>query len=328
MDAELRALIREIAAHAPEIANWLDQLWRGGLGPSRQIALAGTIAELARLYPGIMLEIMRALAMIMRINAIPAAALTPGGTVVTGGAVVAADAAAGGAAAGTAAAGGAATATSGGAAAVAGGTVTTTTTTTTAAGAGMTAGAALFLLFAIGVLTYRVYRELTQELDIGDAGGTPCTANKLGELMATLPREVTVDAWSGRKDSFQKAIDEAWTEALRMRSNCAGSCAGPRKCMPIVAIRDWDQWSTFPYNTTYTNLIYTLPCFCVLPVEYWAQFKWHVFPEDVAKLWRRTGIDEDGWDERGSMPRPWSDLDADGREAAGELGFDADSWPY
>jgi hypothetical protein len=311
MDAALRALLREIAAEAPEIAELLERLWRGAYTNAERKTLARSIVELARLRPGLADKILRALAMILRILGIPMPTLGAGGAVVAGGGAAAGGTAAGGTAAGGTAAGG--TGAGGTAAGGAG------------AGAAMTVGAALFMLLAIGILSYRVYRELTQSIDLGDASGPPCSTSKLGELMATQPREVVVDAWSGRKDSMQKAIDEAWSDALRNRGNCDGRCPPGRHCMPVVAVQEVEQWSYFPYVSTYTRLLYTLPCFCVLPDAYWAQFRWDMLPPDIQELWKRLGINEGNWG--GSIERtPWEALTREEQDAARQLGFDAQSW--
>lgn len=297
MDEALRAILREIAREAPEIAELLEQMLRnGGISEQMKRKLAQSIVELARGSP-IADKIMRALAMILRILGLPQPSLLPGGAVVGGAA------AEGTATAGAAEAGGAA-----------------------AGGAGMTIAAALFMLLAIGVLTWRVYRELTAEIDVGTASGPPCSASRTGEIMALMPRELVTSAWTGRVDSLQAAIDEAWTEAIRMRGNCDGKCPPGRECMPVVAIQDVEQWSTFPYNTTYTRLLYTLPCFCVLPDAWWAQFKWAMLPDDVKALWERLGLDEDGWEEGPKDRKPWHKLGRKEREAAEALGYDEESW--
>lgn len=306
MDADLRELLRAIRAVAPEIADWLERLWRGGYSRGEQRALARSIAEASRHYPGLTDKILRALAMILRALGIPMPTLGAGGAVVAGGGSVA-----GGTVGGGTVTGG----TAGGTAAGAGG-----------AGAAVTIGAALFMLLAIGVLTYRVYRELNAEIDAGDASGSPCSGGSAAELMATLPRELQTSAWSGRTDSLQQAIDEAWTDAARMRDNCGGRCPPGRHCMPVVAIQEVDQWSHFPWNTTYTRIIYTLPCFCVLPHAYWARFRWDMLPEDDRRLWEALGRNEDNWGEDLGDRKPWDELSREQRAAAEALGFDDASW--
>ena len=161
MDAELQQLLREIEAEVPDTAQALRMLLSGGmsgaLGSGWIRAIAESIVEMARrLPPGVADKILRALAMILRVlgRQMP----TFFGGALTGGAAGGAAAGAGGAAAGS----GAGTAVGTGlqiapGAAEAG-----------AAGAGVTIGAAVFMLFAIGVMTYRTYRELTAELGVGE----------------------------------------------------------------------------------------------------------------------------------------------------------------
>ncbi len=302
MDADLRELLRAIRAVAPEIADWLERLWRGGYTRGEQRALARSIAEASRHYPGLTDKILRALAMILRALGVPMPTLGAGGAVVAGGGTVGGGTVGGGTAGGTAAGAG-------------------------GAGLGMTIGAALFMLMAIGVLTYRTYRELNAEIDVGDASGSPCSGGNAAELMATLPRQLQTSAWSGRTDSMQQAIDEAWTDAARMRDNCGGRCPPGRHCMPVVAIQEIDQWSHFPWNTTYTRITYTLPCFCVLPDAYWAQFRWDMLPQGDQRLWEALGRNEDNWDDGGQRERkPWDQLSREERAAADALGFDETSW--
>jgi hypothetical protein len=319
MDAELQQLLREIEAEVPDTAQALRTLLSGGmsgaLGSGWIRAIAESIVEMARrLPPGVADKILRALAMILRVlgRQMP----TFFGGALTGGAAGGAAAGAGGAAAGS----GAGTAVGTGlqiapGAAEAG-----------AAGAGVTIGAAVFMLFAIGVMTYRTYRELTAELGVGDASGTPCSTGRGGELWAAIPHTLTTYAWSGQTDSLKQAISEAWTNAARMRSNCEGRCTPGRHCLPIVAIRDVQQSSTFPWAITYTHLVYTLPCFCVNPDEYWAQFRWDMLPDEDKPLWEELGRNEGNWNEGTRERAAWAGLDREQRSAAERLGFDEASW--
>lgn len=253
MDAEWRELIREIRAIAPEIADWLEKMWNGGYSAAELKTLARALLDMARQGGGYLAGLVaRALAILIRAGRVPGRAIGPlldalfksaaaeGGTIAGGTAAgVEGGAAAGGAGATGGAGGGA------------------------AAGGAMTVGAALFLLFALGFLTYRVYNELTAEIDPGDGGGKPCGVGKLGEAMALLPRELTTDSMWGGKASLQQAIDEAYADARRMSSNCTGGCGGGKKCQPTVAVMEVEQWSTFPYLSTYTRLVYTTPCMCL-----------------------------------------------------------------
>ena len=300
MDVALRTLLRELALEVgDEIYDWLLRLLHGSYSRAEQKTIARTIVELARGHPAFD-KIMRALAMILRILGIPMPSLAPAGTVV------------GGTAAGGAAAGGTGT---GGAA---------------AGGAGMTLGAALFMLAAIGVMSWRIYEEVTQEIDSGDVFGIPCSGGRLSKLMAQGLREHTVSNWQGRKDSMQDAIDAAWADAIRLRDNCDGTCPPGLKCLPSVAIQEIEQWAHFPYNTTYTRILFTLPCFCMLADDWWNQFRWDMLPEDVQNLWQGLGWEADSWEGETEPPKSsgkkFSELNAAEREAARALGYDETGW--
>ncbi|GEM_PF-3829148 len=296
MDAALQALLRELALEAPEVYAQLMKILHGAYSKSEKKVLARMIIEWARNH-GSAGKILRALAMILRSIGIaaPSSWFAASGTTIAGG--------------------GATTGTTG---AAAGGT----------AGA-MTLGAALFLLLSIGVMTYRIYDELNQEIDSGSAFGAPCSKGKLSKLMATGIREHTVDNWAGRKDSMQEAIDTAWTEAIRLRNNCDGQCPPPFKCFPTVAIQELEQWAHFPYNTTYTRIIYTLPCICVQPNMWWNQFRWNVLPDADKKIWGKLGWSAENWDSEDGPPsesKDWSELSDNERTAATKLGYGQESW--
>jgi hypothetical protein len=300
MDAALQALLRELALEAPEVYAQLMKILHGAYSKAEKKTLARMVIEWARNH-GSSGKILRALAMILRsigITAPSAWFATPGTTI-----------AAGGAAAGTTG-----TATGG----AAGG----------AAGA-MTLGAALFLLLSIGVMTYRIYDEINQEIDTGSAFGAPCSKGKLSKLMANGVREYTVDNWAGRKDSMQEAIDTAWGDAIRLRENCDGKCPPPFKCFPTVAVQEIEQWANFPYNTTYTRIIFTLPCICVEPDMWWNQFSWHVLPDAEKEIWAKLGWNQDNWDSEeppASENKTWRELSDNERAAANALGYGADAW--
>ncbi len=243
MDAEWRELIREIRQIAPDIADWLERMWNGGYSIAELKTLARSLLDMARQHGASLAALVaRALALLARAGRIPGNALGPILKAFFGqgaGATAAGGAATGGAATGSTAAGGA------------------------AAGGAATVGAALLLLLALGWLSYRVYNELTAEIDPGDGGGTPCGVGVTGEAMALLPRELTTNSIWGRKASMQQAIDEAYADAERLSVNCTGGCRGGYKCKASVAVQEIEQWSTFPWFSTYTRILYTCPCFCL-----------------------------------------------------------------
>lgn len=245
MDAEWRELIREIRQIAPDIADWLERMWNGGYSAAELKTLARSLLDMARQRGAALAALVaRALALLARAGRIPGKALGPilkafFGQGAGAGAVGAGGSAAGGTATGGTAAGGA------------------------AAGGAATVGAALLLLLALGWLSYRVYNELTAEIDSGDGGGTPCGVGATGEAMALLPRELTTSSMWGRKASMQQAIDEAYVDAQRLSVNCTGACGAGCKCKASVAVQEIEQWSTFPWFSTYTRILYTCPCLCL-----------------------------------------------------------------
>jgi hypothetical protein len=321
MDAQLREILRRLAVDAPDIYEMLMLMLSGSLTRAELVQYARSIANLA-LDSGFPSDIMRALAMILRILGLRMPSLEPTGTIISGGTAAGSNAAVGGAAAGDAVAGGAAAgdAAAGAAAGDAAGAA--------AGGAAMTVGAALFLLFALGVLSYRVYNELTQEIDVGSEGGVPCAGTTSGKTMALSPREIVTSNWKGRKASMQSAIDEARKDCLRLYKNCDGLCPGPLTCKPVLAVQSIYQWSSFPWFTTYTRIIYTCPCICVEPNGYWGQWDWSELPDAAKDDWKKLGWNADNWDGEppGSASKSWRELSEEERNAAQSLGYNQTSW--
>ena len=300
MDAALREILRELAVDAPEVYHWLMRMLSGAYSRGELKAIARGIVEMARNHPA-RTQILRALAMILRslgLGTMPS--LAPAGTVIAGGT-----------------AGGAP---SGGAAAAGG------------ASAAMTIGVALVMLLALGILTYRIYNELTQEIDVGSEGGIPCAFDtKLGQVMAHSLREIVVDTWRGRKASMQLAIDKARKDLLRFWKDCVDKskcCPEGQTCKPVLAVVEIKQWSKFPYITTFTRITFTIPCICVEPNGYWYQWDWEELPDSAKEHWNALGWDKDNWE--GAPPESggisWEKLTEKERDAAKALGYDKQSW--
>lgn len=245
MDVQCREALRTLQRDCPKVAELAARLLDGEYTAGEIRSMVPSLIDMAKEHGT---DCLRALLIILRCVAakfpqlIKALRASTAGAAATGTGATAGGAAAGG---GTAASGGA---TAGGA----------------AAGGAAFWASLLFLLFALGFLTWRVLNELLAELDIGTQGVMPCTGEgKLGNLMALLPREIVTSSMWGRKASFQAAYDEAEADCQRLASNCSGTCPPGMACKPVVAIQSVEQWSSFPWFVSYTRLIYTCPCYCV-----------------------------------------------------------------
>lgn len=241
MDVQCREALRALQQHCPKVAEWAARLLDGEYSAGEIRSILPSLIDMAKEHGT---DCLRALLIVLRCVAAKfpqlVKALRAGS--------------AGAAASGTGAAGG--TAASGGAAGGA------------AAGGAAFWASLLFLLFALGFLTWRVLNELLAELDIGTQGVMPCAGEgKLGSMMAILPREIVASSMWGRKASFQAAYDEAEADCQRLAGNCSGTCPPGMTCRPVVAIQSVEQWSRFPWFVTYTRLIYTCPCYCVSAVR-------------------------------------------------------------
>lgn len=238
MDVQCREALRTLQRDCPKVAEWTVRLLDGEYTPGEVRALVPSLIEMAKEHG---LDCLRALLIILRCVAAKFPKLWRAISVGT-----------------TAAGAGAAGATGG-----------TATTGGTAAGGAAAGGAAfwaslLFLLFALGFLTWRVLNELLADLDIGTQGVMPCSGTGgLNDIMALSPREITTSSMWGRKASLQAAYDEAEADCQRLSGNCTGTCPPGMTCKAVVAVQSVEQWSTFPWFFSYTRLIYTCPCYCV-----------------------------------------------------------------
>ena len=249
MDVQCREAMRALQQHCPKVAEWAARMLDGEYSAGEIKSMVPGLIDMAKEHG---VDCLRAFLIILRCiaakfpklwRAIAAgqAAATATSTGAAGGT------AAGGAAGGTAAGG--------------------STTGGTAAGGAAAGGAAfwaslLFLLFALGFLSWRVLNELYADLDIDGEGVMPCVGGPHAATLALMPRELTTGSMWGRKASLQAAIDEANADAERLSSNCTGTCPGGMTCRAVVAVQSVEQWSTFPWFVSYTRLIYTCPCYC------------------------------------------------------------------
>ena len=241
MDVQCREALRKLQQECPKVAEWATRLLNGEYTPGEVRSLVPSLIEMAKEHG---FDCLRALLIILRCVAAKFPqlwrALAAGTT-------------------GT-------TATGAGAAGATGGTATTGGT---AAGGAAAGGAAfwaslLFLLFALGFLTWRILNELLSDLDIGTQGVMPCSGTGgLNDIMALSPREIVTSSMWGRKASLQAAYDEAEADCQRLSGNCSGTCPPGMTCRAVVAVQSVEQWSTFPWFFSYTRLIYTCPCYCV-----------------------------------------------------------------
>lgn len=241
MDVQCREALRKLQQECPKVAEWATRLLNGEYTPGEVRSLVPSLIEMAKEHG---FDCLRALLIILRCVAAKFPqlwrALSAGTT-------------------GT-------TATGAGAAGATGGTATTGGT---AAGGAAAGGAAfwaslLFLLFALGFLTWRILNELLSDLDIGTQGVMPCSGTGgLNDIMALSPREIVTSSMWGRKASLQAAYDEAEADCQRLSGNCSGTCPPGMTCRAVVAVQSVEQWSTFPWFFSYTRLIYTCPCYCV-----------------------------------------------------------------
>lgn len=238
MDVQCREALRKLQQDCPKVAEWAARLLDGEYTPGEVRALVPSLIDMAKEHG---LDCLRALLIILRC----VAAKFPKLWRAISGGTAAAEAGAAGATGGTATTGG------------------------TAAGGAAAGGAAfwaslLFLLFAVGFLTWRVLNELLSDLNLGEEGVMPCGGvGGLGAIMALSPREITTSSMWGRKASLQAAYDEAEADCQRLSGNCTGTCPTGMTCKAVVAVQSVEQWSTFPWFFTYTRLIYTCPCYCV-----------------------------------------------------------------
>jgi hypothetical protein len=124
---------------------------------------------------------------------------------------------------------------------------------------GATLAAILAALLAVIASAAAIGYELTRDLKM-PGSRIPCGYDTIdGREMATLIRNVSVDAWGARR-SYNQAIEAAEAECARHAAKCKGKCANGGDCKPTLVVENVEQFN-FGFFTE-TQLSFVCPCGC------------------------------------------------------------------